>query len=306
MAKFARRAVVLLLVLGAALFLLPAETLPPTGRWLARAGLQPKTVRVGRLDVRYVRRGQGPALVLIHGLASSMYTWSELIGPLSEDFDVIALDLPGFGASSQPPDLVFSDYDQAIAGLLSALGVSRAHFAGNSLGGAISLLMAAHHPDQVDRLVILDSAGFNLAQGDRPLLAKLLASRAAGNLSSHLPVKRLLARFFLKHLMVDDSRITEERIDEYVAPLMRPGALDSVRSLMLSRGGENFEGSLTSIHAPTLVLWGRFDPWLPESHADRFVAAIKGARKVTLETGHLPQEEKPAEVARLIRDFLIP
>jgi pimeloyl-ACP methyl ester carboxylesterase len=63
--------------------------------------------------------------------------------------------------------------------------------------------------------------------------------------------------------------------------------------------------NLASVQAKTLVLWGRFDPWLPESHADRFVAEIKGARKVVLETGHLPQEERPAEVARLIGDFLI-
>ena len=79
----------------------------------------------------------------------------------------------------------------------------------------------------------------------------------------------------------------------------------SARSLMLSRLDEDFEADLAAIQAKTLVLWGRFDPWLPESHADRFVAAIKGARKVVLETGHMPQEERPAEVARLIRDFLI-
>ena len=303
--KFARRALVLLAVVGLVLFLLPAETASPTGQWLTRGGIESHTLRVGRMDVRYVRKGQGPTVILIHGLASSIYTWADVIGPLSQNFDVIALDLPGFGASSQPPDLTFDDYPATITGLMKALGVPRAHFVGNSMGGAVSLLLAVRHRKLVDRVVLLDSAGFNLKPGERPFLAKLLASRAAGSFADRLPVHRLLTRFTLKRLIKDESRLTDERINEYMAPTLRPGAMASARSLMLSRLDENFEADLAGIQAKTLVLWGRFDPWLPESHADRFVAAIKGARKVVLETGHMPQEERPAEVARLIGDFLI-
>lgn len=305
MAKFARRAFVLLLVLGVVALLLPAEKAPLAGRWLSRAGLEAKTLRVGRFDVRYVRKGQGPSVILIHGLASSIYSWSEVIGPLSEKFDVIALDLPGFGASSKPADLVFAEYEPTLVGLMNALGVSKAHFVGNSMGGAVSLLMGARERDRVDHLVILDSAGFNLKPGERPFLARLLANRATESVVGRWPIKRVLARLFLRRLIHDETRITEERIDEYVTPFLDQGALGSARSLLLSRVDENFEKDLGAIDAKTLILWGRFDPWLPLSHADRFVAAIKGARKVILETGHMPQEERPAEVARLIGDFLI-
>jgi pimeloyl-ACP methyl ester carboxylesterase len=305
LARFARRAIVFLLVAGVVLFLLPAEKMPPTGAWLARAGLEPRMATIGRLNIRYVRKGQGPTLILIHGLASSIYTWADVIGPLSEKFDVIALDLPGFGASSQPADLSFDDNPNAVLGLMDALGVSRAHFAGNSMGGAVSLLIAARKPERVDRLVVLDSAGFNMKPNERPFVVQLLASRAAGALSDGLPIRRFLTATTLRHLIRDDSRVTEERINEYVAPLLRPGALLSARSLLLSRLDERFEADLGAIAAPTLVVWGRFDPWLPEAHADRFVAAIRGARKVVLETGHMPQEEKPSDVARLIGEFLI-
>jgi pimeloyl-ACP methyl ester carboxylesterase len=68
---------------------------------------------------------------------------------------------------------------------------------------------------------------------------------------------------------------------------------------------ERFVADLGSIQAKTLVVWGRFDAWLPESQADSFVAGIRGSRKVVLETGHMPQEENPAEVVRLLGDFLI-
>jgi pimeloyl-ACP methyl ester carboxylesterase len=305
LAKLARRAAVLLLVLGVVLFLLPAERTPSTGQWLSRMGLEPKVVRLGRFDVRYVRKGQGPAVILIHGLASSIYSWAEVIGPLSEKFDVIALDLPGFGASSKPEDLSFSEYEPTLVALMNALNLPKAHFVGNSLGGALSLLIAARERDRVDHLVIIDSAGFSLKPAERPFLAKLLASRTAGVLGERLPLKRLLTRLFLRRLFRDESRITEERVNEYEAPFLSPGATASVRSLLHSRGDEGFVANLASVQAKTLVLWGRFDPWLPESHADRFVAEIKGARKVVLETGHLPQEERPAEVARLIGDFLI-
>lgn len=305
MAKLARRVVVLLLVLGVVVFLLPAETPPRVGQWLSRVGVEPQVARIGRFDIRYVRKGQGASVILIHGLASSIYSWAEVIGPLSERFDVIALDLPGFGASSKPGDLSFSEYEPTLVGLMDALKVPKAHFVGNSMGGALSLLMAARERDRVDHVVILDSAGFALKPEERPFLARLLASKAAGALGDRLPVKRLLTRLFLERLIRDRARITDERIDEYVAPFLSEGAMTSARSLLLSRLDEDFAGDLASIQAKTLVLWGRFDPWLPLSHADRFVAEIKGARKVVLETGHMPQEEKPAEVAQLIGDFLI-
>lgn len=305
----------LLLAVGiaaVAALLLPAEPVPATGAWLQRSGLEPRVIQVkggetaaGRpLEVRYVRAGQGPTLILVHGLASSIYSWAGVIGPLAQSFDVIALDLPGYGGSSQPADLSFDDLPAAVTGLMDALGVTRAHFAGNSMGGAVSLLMAARKPERVDRVVILDSAGFGMKPDERPFMIQVLGSRAAGFFAERLPVRRSLTRATLRHLMRDDAAVSQERIDEYVAPLMRPGALESTRALLLSRLDERFLPDLALVRAKTLVVWGRYDPWLPESHADRFVAAIAGSRKIVMETGHMPQEEKPADVARLIGDFL--
>ena len=264
-----------------------------------------RSVRVGRHDVRYVRKGQGPTLILIHGLASSIYTWSEVIEPLSRSFDVIALDLPGFGASSQPADLSFEDLAAAVPGLMDALGVSRAHLVGNSLGGAVSLLLAARQPQRVDHVVILDSAGFRMKPGERPFMIRFLGSRAAGFLGDGFPIRRILTTATLRHLIHDDTKVTAERIDEYVAPLLRPGALVSARALLLSPLDERFVADLRAIEAKTLVVWGRFDPWLPQEDADRFVAAIQGSRKVIVETGHMPQEERPSEIARLVGEFLL-
>ena len=284
---------------------LPREKVPATGQWMTRSKLVPQMIRIGRFDLRYVRAGQGPTLILVHGLASSIYTWSEVIAPLAKSFDVIAFDLPGFGSSSQPDDLSFDEYGGTVVGLMETLGVQRAHFVGNSMGGAIALLMAARQGDRVDRVVVLDSAGFAMRPSERPFIIQLLASKGAAFLVEGFPLRRRLTAASLRYLVRDDAKVTQERIDEYVAPFLREGALASTRSLLLSRLDERFIDDLRGITAPTLVVWGRFDPWLPESHADRFVAAIKGSRKVVLDTGHMPQEEQPEGVARLLGEFLL-
>ena len=302
---FLRRAAVLLALGAFVLLVLPREARPVTGQWLARAHLQPHTMRIGNFDVRYARVGHGAPVILIHGLASNIYSWADVIGPLCEQFDVIALDLPGFGESTQPSDLTFADHPKAVLGLMDGLGIAKASLVGNSLGGAIALLLAERNPDRVDHVVVLDSAGFGMRTTERPFMIRVIGSRLAGEIADRAPVKRLLTSFTIRHLMRDDTRVTEERINEYLAPLLRPGALASTQSLLASPVDERFASDLPSITAPTLIIWGRYDPWLPESHADRFVAAIKGARKVVLETGHMPQEEAPAEVVRLIRGHLI-
>jgi abhydrolase domain-containing protein 6 len=304
MAKRARLALALFVIFFVALLALPAERMPRTGQWLGRAGLTQLTARVGRLEVRYVRKGAGPTLILVHGLASSMYTWSEVIEPLSRSFDVIAIDLPGFGASSQPADLSVEDLSGVLPGLMGELGISRAHLVGNSLGGGLSLLLAARQPALVDRLVILDSTGIRMQPSDRPFMIRVLGSRSAGFLGERLPVRRALITATLRRLIHDDTRLSAERIDEYTAPLLREGALASAQSLLGSPLDPRFIPDLRSIEAPTLVVWGRFDHWLPEADADLFVAAIRGARKVIVETGHMPQEERPAEIARLVGEFL--
>ncbi|MEO5760994.1 MAG: alpha/beta fold hydrolase [Vicinamibacteria bacterium] len=305
MGKFLRRSTAVAGLIVVFLVAFGREKAAPTGKWLVRANLQAHTLHVGRFDIRYVRKGAGPTVILIHGLASSIYTWSDVINLLAEKFDVVAFDLPGFGESTQPADLAFADYIPAVLGVMKALDIQKAHFVGNSMGGAISLLMAAREADHVDRVAVLDSAGFNLGQGDRPFAVKLLGSRAAGLAAENLPVRRMLTNATLRHLIHDDTRVTDERINEYLAPILRPGALDSARSLLASRLDENFTSDMPKIQARTLIIWGRFDPWLPEAHADRFVASIKGARKVMLETGHMPQEELPADVARIIGEFLL-
>jgi len=277
-----------------------------TGRWLRELGLSPRVANVNGVGVRYVRSGQGPPLVLVHGLAASVYSWSEVLAELAKRHDVVAVDLPGFGGSEMPPDLTFAAYPPTVLGLMDQLGLARASLVGNSMGGAAAAAIAADHPDRVERLVLIDSAGLNLAPKDRPAVLRLVGA-LPGAVLERLPVRRALTRLALPQVFFDPRLVTEERFEEYLAPLLRRGAVVSLSSLLSTPHADaaQFQALLRRIRAPTLILWGREDRWIPVAQADRFAAAIPNARLTILAgCGHLPQEERPLETAALVASFL--
>jgi pimeloyl-ACP methyl ester carboxylesterase len=281
---------------------------PAPGAWLARQGLEARYETVDGRRLRYVRAGRGPCVVLVHGFGSSLATWKDVIPALAEDHDVVALDLPGFGLSDQPADLSVEDLPRAVVGMMDRLSIGRAALVGNSLGGATVALVAGWWPDRVSALVLVDAAGFNLAPTDRPRLVEWTMG-PAGALLARLPGKRVVVEAALRQVFHDPRLVTPERVAEYLQGAMRPGSFASVRSL-----GESLRGrasvvkeALAHVTAPTLVVWGADDRWIPLVDADRFVAAIPGARKVVIpDCGHVPQEEKPERVAEALRGFLAP
>ncbi|HEX6739922.1 MAG TPA: alpha/beta fold hydrolase [Vicinamibacteria bacterium] len=297
MARPTRRRALLaagLLALAAlALLLWRPEPAPATGAWLARAGLEPRFAEVNGLRLRYLRAGAGPPLVLLHGFASSIYSWAEVLPALARDHDVVAMDLPGFGGSALRPDLTADDLVAAVPALMDQLGLARARLVGHSLGGAVAATVSVRHPERVQGLVLVDAAGFNFASADRPWLLRLLAS-PPGALFEVLPVRRRVVALGLRQVFHDDSRVTPERVDEYTAPLLRPGTVKALRSILHSPDTLGLPQSLGRIRQPTLVVWGADDTWIPLSDAARFVAAIPGSRQVVIPAcGHLPQEEQP-------------
>jgi pimeloyl-ACP methyl ester carboxylesterase len=281
---------------------------PPVapGSWLDGSGLEARETTVDGHRLRYVRTGTGSLVVLVHGFASSLYTWKDLIPLLAESHDVVALDLPGFGASDLPVDLSFEDLPAAVVGLMDHLGIGRAALVGNSMGGTVVAVVAAERPERVEALVLVDAAGFNTEAESLPLPVRLMTTPLAG-LLDRLPGKRLLVERSLREVFHDDGHVTDERVSEYLAAARRPGSVAALQSLLASsadRRGAVID-RLPRIEAPTLVVWGRDDLWIPVAHADRFVEAIPGARKVVLdECGHLPHVEKPEVVGAALVEFL--
>jgi pimeloyl-ACP methyl ester carboxylesterase len=275
------------------------------GAWLRDLALREEYRSVGGESLRFVRLGSGPTLVLIHGLGSSIYTWSAVLRPLAETHEVVALDLPGFGGSGRPPDLSFDRLRRAVAGLVESLGLEQVTLVGNSLGGAVAVSIAASRADLVSRLVLIDSAGFGGPEAI-PRLVRWSVSGPGAFLERFGAFRRLYVWAALTQVFDDPDRVTSERIDEYLAPLQRPGTVRSLRSL-LDQSPEDWrhlQEAIGRVSAPTLIIWGAEDAWLPPADAARFERAIPGSRAIVLEgCGHLPQEECPERVLELLRSF---
>ncbi len=302
----------LALLLAAALLAFGALSLydrqqGPTGRWLRAAGLEERFADVDGLRLRYVRSGRGSPVLLLHGFSSSIFTWRHVLPALARQHDVVALDLPGFGGSQIPARLSPEMLAGAARGLVAQLGLRQPAIVGHSMGGAVAALLGSEPELGARRVALLDAATFALAAQDRPRLVRLVSRPAAAALLERLPLRRLSVWFGLREVFHDDGLVTAEVLDEYVAPLRRPGTTAALNSLLAS--GEQAAAVLparwASLRAPALVIWGREDAWIPVAHAERHARALPAARVVLLERcGHMPQEEQPQETLRLLAEFL--
>jgi pimeloyl-ACP methyl ester carboxylesterase len=283
------------------------ERPPVAGGWFRDSGLELASVMIDEHAVRYVRTGSGSAVLLVHGFGSSVYTWRDAIPVLAEDYEIIGLDLPGFGSSDRPPSLSFRELVNATSGLLDRLGVGQVSVVGNSLGGGVAAALAALEPERVQRLVLIDSIGFQHGVEDAPLLLRLVTSPTWGPIFARLPLKRASARLALRQVFHDDAFVTDERVEEYAAPWFRPGTAPAVRSLFRADPQQWLwlRDSIQSIRVPTLVIWGAEDTWIPVEHARLFEAAIPDSHVEILDAcGHMPQEECSGRVSTLLRAFL--
>jgi pimeloyl-ACP methyl ester carboxylesterase len=221
--------------------------------------------------------GAGPPLILLHGLAGSARWWSRNLPALSRSFRVIAIDLPGFGASPRGHRLDLDEVADQLAATMDQLGLERASLIGHSMGGLIAGGMAADHPQRVDRLVLVDAAFLSL---DRA---------AARSVSGPAETLRWTAPSLLPVVIADGVRSGPGRLADASIQLLRA----------------DWRRKLPRIGAPTLVIWGKHDRICPLSIGRRIVAAIPGARLVVVEgAAHNPMWERPDVFDREVLDFL--
>jgi len=294
MKKFAL--VLVLLLAGTAQAQRPAFA--PEPYWMPT-----QTVRVDGIEVTYAEAGAGPALLLVHGWAGNINNWKEVIGPLSRDFRVLALDLPGSGQSGCCPCQKYTTtyYADFLAKFLDALGIEKASVLGNSMGGQVAAEFAIRHPDRTLKLILCDAAGAGGFPGVMKLAAVVINSRTV------IPLIHLVFPVNEKNLAgVPESerrRVTLAE-DRYTSDA-RACTGRALSASMKSMAGRNLSDQLNRIQAPTLVLWGSNDDLLPVATADVFTEKIPGAKKVIIEGGvHTPMQWKPNEFVDSVNSFL--
>lgn len=261
--------------------------------------------------IRFLEKGKGPPLVLLHGLGGSLEWWEYNLEAFSQKYRTIAFDFPGFGFSSKKGlDFRQNSASDFMTSFLDIFKLSSASLIGNSMGGLIAFLTAADRPDRVDKLVLVDNAGFG-AKLSFPL--RLGTVYPLGEIILSLR-NRAVAKLFLSRLFYDSQKIPDHLIPTVLKifnmPQTRKVCLRVLRSGVDLRGlkkniWKRFLDKAGSLPHKTLIVWGMNDKVAPLSQAYTGKRLIQNSQLHIIDRcGHMPQVEWPEEFNRIVLDFL--
>lgn len=243
-------------------------------------------------------------ILLIHGLGASTFSFRRNTPELARRRRVVAVDLKGFGLSKEFSDVDFSFAAEAriVVALMDALKIPRATLVGQSLGGSIAALIAAKHPERVDRLILIDSATLYIT---RPFATRLLHGRLFNSMAYLMGgPDRGRVRKLLERAYADPSKVSEDDVEGYYFPFTIKNSAKALR-LFLTTDNPNGNALLARIQAPTLILWGAQDSFIDPSVRDFLHQQIRNSQVVVIDrAGHAVMEEKPEKVNKEIMEFL--
>jgi pimeloyl-ACP methyl ester carboxylesterase len=264
-------------------------------------------VEVDGTPANLIEIGSGPPLLFVHGLAGCWQNWLENIPRFAATHRVIAVDLPGFGASPMAPERIsIPGYARFLDTLCEALALDAAAVVGNSMGGYVAAELAISSPQRVERLMLVSAAGITAEHLHRDGVmagARVVAAVTTRAVSRHERLARRpgLRRIALSFPVHHPDRLSAPLAHELMRGSGTPGFLPAMEAIMEHRISER----LPQIDCPTLVMWGEQDRVIPVRDAERFGALIPDARVVILpDTGHVAMLERPERFNALLEGFL--
>jgi len=268
-------------------------------------------VRVDGRSVNVVDIGSGPVILFLHGLAGCWQNWLENIPEFARDHRVLALDLPGFGASPMPAETIsMPGYARMLDELFVTLGVDSATLVGSSMGGFVACEFAIRFRAQVERLCLTSPAGLSMEhmrnERNRGVKARIENYLFFGlgwlsSKSDRVVRSERLRRALLTLVAAYPERLPTRLIAELARGAGKPGFKDALEAMT----GYPLRDRLGEIACPSLIVWGELDRLVPLRDAGEFEWLIPNARKVEYaDTGHLVMLERPARFNADLRAFL--
>jgi pimeloyl-ACP methyl ester carboxylesterase len=263
--------------------------------------------------VAYREEGEGPALLLIHGMAGSIATWERVIPGLAKEFTVIAPDLLGHGESEKAVgDLSLGGFASTLRDLLIALGHEHATVVGQSLGGGVAMQLAYQYPERCERLVLVSSGGLGREVNRLLKLLSLPGSAAVLKLACAPAIRDVVSAVGALGAKIGLSTAphVQELWRSYSSlgdEATRRAFLRTLRAV-IDAGGQAVSAT-NRLHLaaemPTLIVWGDADPIIPVSHAHAAHEAIAGSQlEIFPGVGHYPHCEDPARFVEVLSDFV--
>lgn len=261
----------------------------------------------------YVKAGQGPAILLIHGIGDSSDTWRPVVEQLAQDHTVIAPDLLGHGRSEKPrADYSIAAYANGMRDLLSVLDIDRATVVGHSLGGGVAAQFAYQFPERCERLVLVGSGGVGRTVSPLLRLAAVPGVELLMPLFGLPPIK-FVSRVTFATLRMLDTALGRDAEEVLAVFDSLPNTLARTAILRTLRSGVDWRGQVITMTdraylaegMPTKIIWGRRDAIIPLGHGRMANAALPGSDlEIFDEAGHFPHHTDPQRFVTIVKDFI--
>jgi pimeloyl-ACP methyl ester carboxylesterase len=260
------------------------------------------------MQVHY--RDEGPAtdsipLVLLHGTGASLHTWDGCTAEWIKERRVIRMDLPAFGLTGPAADNDYSmeAYVDFLHQFLQKLEVSRCYIAGNSLGGFIAYSYAAAYPLEVQKLILLDAAGYPI-ENAKGSLAFTLGRMPVMKTLLKIVTPAAVVRKSLEDVYGNKALVTDSLVKIYRDMACREGNRNAL-VIRLNNPQSGDTSIIKQIKVRTMVIWGDQDFLIPLANAYKFQRDLPNDTLVIMkDIGHVPMEESPAQVTLLVKNFL--
>ncbi|MCP4131296.1 MAG: alpha/beta hydrolase [bacterium] len=274
-----------------------------------------KYVYIDGVDFHYreypSKKKKAQHVVLLHGFASSTYTWDAIDYRLHEEgYHVWALDMKGFGWSDKPLD---SDYHaitlmEEVNKWMVTMGLDDVIFVGHSYGGGLAALLAFSYPKRIKKLVLVDAPAY---EQKLPMILRLLRlplSQQITTLVGNNLLIKILVKIILREIYYHKKWVSKKQVFEYYQRLITPNAahIQIFLSKAIDFGALSvYSERLSEIKHDTLLIWGENDPWIPLSTAYEFNKDLPNSKLVIIpECGHSPFEEKPEISFKMLLNFM--
>ena len=312
-----RMLIIILFILGIGPFFIPIPPLENTVSPEELADPDSKFVDVHDVRVHYKSTGKGAdTLLLLHGFGASTFTWSKVIGSLSDYYTVIAYDRTGFGLTSRPMPGEWrgqtlysaeSQADQAVA-LMDTLGIDKVVLIGNSAGGTIATLIALKYPGRIKALILEDAAIFR--EGPPHWVCSVVNTPQVKRLGP-LVIREVREHFtgivHKSHQLAwhDPGKQTHDIVEGYDKPYQTKNWDRALWELTLAYHPLHLEKRLYEMEVPVLVITGDDDRIIPREESVRIASKIPHAKLLVIsDAGHLSHEETPVEFLNAVHDFI--
>lgn len=261
---------------------------------------------VDGVEVHYRIEGEGKPLVLIHGFSASLHCWEPLKEELKDEYQIISLDLPGFGLTKMPEVNAAVDLDDFyvtfVDKFLEKIEVDQFYLLGNSMGGWITWQYASEFPQKVEKMILLNAAGYIEDAGAVKSIKFTNSKLFQHFMDKGMP--KFLVKQMIKRSFGDDKKIQKSHIERAYQLLNIEGNLQNMRVVANSGVLPDWK-KIANIKIPSLIIWGEIDEILSVDDAYRFDQDLTESKLVVYEkVGHAPMIEHTVQTAKDIIEFL--